>query len=52
MSGFVRTYSPCSRVQSRSSYDESPSWVVTRTPSPSAPIEESWSWARALVGLM
>ncbi len=52
MSGLVRTYSPCSRVQSRSSKEESPSCVVTRTPSPSAAIPESWSWASALVGLM
>ena len=36
MSGLVRTYSPWSRVQSRCSRGLSPSWVVTRTSSPSA----------------
>ncbi len=36
MSGLVRTYSAWSRAQSRCSRRLSPSWVVTRTSSPSA----------------
>src|SRR3954449_3148568 len=51
MSGLVRTYSACSRAQSRCSRGESPSWVVASSPgSPRLTTASSWSWARALGG--
>ncbi len=54
MSGLVRTYSPWSRVHSRISGVESPSWVEDlssgRPDWPNRRSVASWSWASAFVG--